>query len=224
MTAVADAAITRRWHQRLEIRRHMLDDAIEDLHAAKTPVDRAEAQARITLRHEQIADAKAVLARHRVPKLTARERAVRAAMLGWTNRDSIHYTQDPVARWEGIARSLRAGKGQFPTHADCSSFSTWCLWDALGGPDAGPDIVNGSRWTGGYTGTQTDHGHEVAINRALPGDLAFYGPTRNSINHVTIVVAPGRVISHGQESGPLALPIAYSRPGGSLKFVRRYLP
>jgi cell wall-associated NlpC family hydrolase len=223
MTPVADVAITERWRQRLAIRRHLLDDAIEDLHAAKTPSERAEAHARITLRHEQIADAKSVLARHSVPKLTARERAVRAAMVGYRNAAVIHYTQDG-RRWEGIAKSLRAGKGEFPRYADCSSFTTWCLWDALGGPDAGIDIVNGSRWTAGYTGTQMGHGHEVPINRALPGDLAFYGPTRNNINHVTIVVAPGRVISHGQESGPLSLPIDYSRPGGSLKLVRRYLP
>ena len=123
-----------------------------------------------------------------------------------------------------LAKQLRSYKGEFPRNADCSSFVTWCLWDALGGLMAGPDIVNGSNWKAGYTGTQIGHGHEVPINRAQPGDLAFYGPSRSMINHVTIVVAPGRVISHGQESGPLSLPLDYSRPGGRLKFVRRYLP
>jgi cell wall-associated NlpC family hydrolase len=225
MSPVAsDPAISARWRKRLALRRNLLEDALEDLHAAKTPAERADANARVQLRHEQIADAKAVLARHRVPKLTARERAVRAAMIGYRHRDAINYTQDAVRRWEGISKGLRAGKGQFPSNADCSSFVTWCLWDALGGPDAGADIVNGAKWTAGYTGTQCGHGHEVSINRAQPGDLAFYGPSRNNINHVTIVVAPGRVISHGQQSGPLSLPMDYSRPGGSLKFVRRYLP
>jgi cell wall-associated NlpC family hydrolase len=224
MTAVQDAAITSRWKQRLAARRRLLDDALEDLHDAKTAAERADPRARIILRRDQIADAKAVLARHRVPKLTARERAVRAAMLGHRHRDAILYSQHPVKRWEGIAKRLRAGEGEFPRFADCSSYVTWCLWDALGGPNAGRDIVNGSNWTAGYTGTQLGHGREVPINRAQIGDLAFYGPSRGNINHVTIVVAPGRVVSHGQDSGPLLVPIDYTRPGGSLKLVRRYLP
>jgi cell wall-associated NlpC family hydrolase len=221
---MSPSTVITRWDRRLRFRRHLLDDAIEDLHAATTAAQRADAHARIILRRSQIKDAEAVLARHGTPKLTARERAVRAAMLGYQHRDAIHYTQDAVLRWEGIHQGLRAYKGRFPQHADCSSYVTWCLWDALGGPQAGPDIVNAANWKAGFTGTQLGHGHEVAMNRAQPGDLAFYGPSRSSINHVTIVVAPGRVVSHGQESGPLLLPLDYSRPGGSVKLVRRYLP
>ena len=224
MTATADSAITARWRKRLAGRRRLLADAREDLTAAATPEEKAAARARIRLRKQQIEDAKAVLERHEPPKTTARERAVRAAMLGFQHRDVIHYSQHPD-RWEGIARGLRSHKGEFPRHADCSSFATWCLWDALGGPAAGPDIVNGDHWRAGFTGTQVSHGHEVPAGRAQPGDLVFYGHSRSRINHVTIVVAPGRVVSHGQESGPLLLPINYSRGNlGGVQFVRRYLP
>jgi cell wall-associated NlpC family hydrolase len=224
MTATADSAITARWRKRLAARRRLLADAREDLAAATTAEEKTAARARIRLRKEQIEDAKAVLERHKPPKTTARERAVRAAMLGFNNRNAIHYSQ-LGNRWEGIAHGLRSHKGEFPRNADCSSFATWCLWDALGGPRAGADVVNGAQWRAGFTGTQICHGHEVPASRAQPGDLVFYGPSRSRINHVTIVVAPGRVVSHGQESGPLLLPINYSRGSlGGVQFVRRYLP
>ena len=224
MTATADAVITERWRKRLATRRRLLADAREDVKAAKRAEEKAVARARVRLRKAQIEEAKAVIERHKPPKTTARERAVRAAMLGVGNRDSIHYSQ-MADRWEGIARGLRSHKGQFPRHADCSSFVTWCLWDALGGPGAGTDIVNGAQWRAGFTGTQICRGQEVPVSRAQPGDLVFYGPSRSQINHVTIVVAPGRVVSHGQESGPSLFPSNYSRGSlGGVQMVRRYLP
>jgi cell wall-associated NlpC family hydrolase len=224
MTIHIDSAISARWNRRLAARRRLLSDAREALAAARTAEQRASARARVALREQQVADARAVLERHAPVATTARERVVRAAMLGVKHRDQIHYTQGG-RRWEGIARGLRAYRGQFPRWADCSSFATWCLWDALGGLGAGPDTVNGAAWRGGYTGTQIRHGHEVPIGAAREGDLAFYGTSRGNINHVTIVVAPGRVVSHGQESGPSLLAIDYHRGSfGGLKFVRRYLP
>jgi cell wall-associated NlpC family hydrolase len=224
MTVNTDSAIAARWQKRLAARRRLLADARKDLEAAKTPEEKACARARVALRKQQIADARAVLERHTPAATTVRERVVRAAMLGVKHRDQIHYSQDG-RRWEGIAHGLRAHQGRFPRWADCSSFVTWCLWDALGGSGAGPDIVNGAAWKGGYTGTQIGRGREVPIGAAREGDLAFYGTSRSHINHVTIVVAPGRVVSHGQESGPSLVPINYDRGRyGGLKFVRRYLP
>ena len=55
-----------------------------------------------------------VMARHGRRKLTVRERAVRAAMLGYIHRAQIHYTQGP-RRWDGINRRPRAGTGATPS-------------------------------------------------------------------------------------------------------------
>ena len=213
-----DAAITARWRGRLRTRERLLEDAKEDLAEATTDEARMRAKARVRLRKEQIREAKAVLERHAKPKTTARERAVRAAMLGVGNCAQINYTQGP-SRWEGIARGLRAHRKEYPRNADCSSFVTWCIWDALGGPKAGPDIVNGSSWAAGYTGTQCDHGRVVPLSRARPGDLVFYAGSNGAINHVAMLVAPGRVVSHGSPPGPMLLDASY-RP---VKEVRSYL-
>jgi cell wall-associated NlpC family hydrolase len=142
-------------------------------------------------------------------RLRARERATQAATLALHHSAQIHYTDpdpppDPL-RWEGIDKRRNARLGQFPKNGDCSSFVTWCLWNALFlGFNLG-DIVNGAGWTGGYTGTLRSHGlpvqHEANL---LRGDLVHYGPGTGS--HVTIVV--GRqggvpmVVSHGSEDCP----------------------
>jgi cell wall-associated NlpC family hydrolase len=213
-----DASVLHRWESRLRARKRLLRDAEADLAAAKTDAERKAAQARVKLRRQQVADAKRVIERHEVAKSTVRERVVRAAMLGYKHAPQIDYSQSP-SRWQGIARKKRAHRGEFPTVADCSSFATWCIWDALGGPSAGPDIVNGSSWTAGYTGTQTSHGRQVPLSRARPGDLAFYANS-SGINHVAIVVAPGRVVSHGSPGGPYLVDIAYRE----VAQVRSYLP
>jgi cell wall-associated NlpC family hydrolase len=217
-TVKSDEAITARWTNRLRIRKRLLADAREDLEQASTPEERASAKARVRLRRDQIKYAQDVLARHVKPKTTARERAVRAAMVGVSHCAAINYTQGP-SRWEGISHELRSFRGQYPRNADCSSFVTWCLWDALGGQRAGDDIVNGARWQAGYTGTQCSHGKVVPLSRAQPGDLVFYAGSNGAINHVAMLVAPGRVVSHGSQPGPMLLDAGY-RP---VKEVRSYL-
>src|SRR5690349_7539719 len=128
-----------------------------------------------------------------------RLRVVRAAMLGYTHRANIGYTQR-AQRWDGITNRCRSHRGQYPRRADCSSYVTWCLWDALGGPNAGPDVANGTSWACGYTGTLKQHGRRITLQDDLPGDLVHYGPGTGA--HVTIVVGKNRVVSHGQTSGP----------------------
>jgi cell wall-associated NlpC family hydrolase len=217
MTAVDDTAIVKRWTRRLRIRQNLLEDAETALKRARTEADKAKARKRVQLRREQVAYAERVIARRETPKLDARERAVRAAMLGVKHRDSIAYTQGG-ARWDGIRRGCRAYKGSYPTSADCSSFVTWCLWDALGAK--GPDIVNGAGWTQGYTGTQVAHGKRVPLDKIRRGDLVFYGGSGGIPGHVAIYVGDGKVVSHGSNPGPMVLATSY-RP---VTQVRRYLP
>ncbi|HEX4345499.1 MAG TPA: hypothetical protein VHZ31_08060 [Solirubrobacteraceae bacterium] len=226
-----DATIVRRWLPRLAYRRQLLADARAELAAATTDAAKRAARAKVAVREDQVAYAQRIIERHRKPQTTVVERIVRAAMFCYKHRDQIGYTQDRpeelhaqggvARRWEGISKGLRTKNGQFPGMADCSSFVTWCYWDALGGPNAGPDIVNGEHWAAGYTGSQTQHGSPVAIADARAGDLAFYIREHGAIGHVTVVVAPGKVVSHGGTAGPLLLAIDW--PGSRLDSVRRYL-
>jgi cell wall-associated NlpC family hydrolase len=148
-----------------------------------------------------------------------RIRIVRAAMLGHKHAAKVHYTMG-ARRWDGIANRCRAHLGRFPRFADCSSYVTWCLWDALGGPNAGPDVVNGQFWKGGFTGTMKHNGRRVpgGLANALPGDLVLYGPGTGK--HVTIVVAKNKVISHGSEGGPFLVKPDYR---SDIAEVRRYI-
>ncbi len=149
-------------------------------------------------------------------RIGARDRAMRAAALGVLHNAHISYTQGQD-RWDGIRRRCRASKGQFPHSADCSSFTTWCLWDALLLYDA-PDIINGSSWTAGYTGTQLQHGKRVT-GAVMRGDLAIYG-TGAPGEHVAICIGNDLVISHGSQAGPMKLKLHYRR---DLMEVRRYI-
>jgi hypothetical protein len=147
-----------------------------------------------------------------------RIRVVRAALLGYRHKNQIHYTQAP-RRWDGISNRCRSHLGRYPLNADCSSYVTWCLWDAFGGPNAGPDVVNGQSWKAGYTGSLKQHGRRVSLENAMPGDLVHYGGGTGV--HVTIIVGKNKVVSHGQESGPHL--IAPNYPGNAgITEVRRY--
>jgi cell wall-associated NlpC family hydrolase len=210
-------SIEDRWGRRLKIREKLLARAKHALEHA-SPADKKAARALVHRREEQVAYAKRVIARQVKPKTTARERAVRAAMLGVKHRDRIIYTQDPP-RWDGISRRCRAFRNQFPKSADCSSFVTWCIWDALGGEKAGPDRVNGANWRAGYTGTQISNGRRVSMQDARPGDLVFYG-SGGQIGHVAILVDDNKVVSHGSNPGPMVLAANY-RP---IAQIRSYLP
>ena len=142
-----------------------------------------------------------------------RQQIVHAAFVGYTNRDRITYTMKGE-RMQGVRDKIHPP--QFPTTEDCSSFATWCYFVA----DA-PD-PNGRGFDGqGYTGTMIGHGTEV--KEAKPGDLIFYGHSHGDINHVTVYVGNGKVISHGQDSGPMLYPMNYSRPGGGVQQIRSYV-
>jgi cell wall-associated NlpC family hydrolase len=144
---------------------------------------------------------------------TIRQQIAAAAFCGYNNRESVHYTQGSQ-RMEGVREELHPPK--FPHFEDCSSFVTWCYF-AAGAPDP-----NGRGYDGtGFSGTLVQHGKQ-ASDPAM-GDIAFYGHSHTDINHVTVCVGNGRVVSHGQESGPMLYPLNYNRgSSGGLQFVKTY--
>lgn len=155
-------------------------------------------------------------------RVHARDRARDAALLGLRHASEIHYTQGP-RRWDGINKRLHSREGDFPRFADCSSFTTWCLWNGLFVPYHCRDTVNGAAWRAGFTGTQRAHGREVVhLHNVLRGDLAHYGGGAG--HHVAIVVGWRNgipvVVSHGSEAGPFLLPYNYR---GDFSQFRRYI-
>ena len=146
---------------------------------------------------------------------TLRRKIAAAARCGFENRASVHYTQEAGKRMSGIIEQRRPP--EFPSSADCSSFALWCYW-AAGAPDP-----NGGQYQGGWSGSLVQKGKET--DEAGMGDIAFYGPSRSDINHVTVCVGNGRCISHGQEEGPLLYHLDYDRgSSGGLQLIKTYLP
>lgn len=156
-------------------------------------------------------------------RIRCRDRVVQAANLAKAHAPEVHYTQGP-RRWDGIKNRRNAKLGRFPTHADCSSFATWCLWNGLHLLFDLPDLVNGHAWTAGFTGTMLDHGKRVQhADSALRGDCVFYGSGPPG-QHVTIVVGRENgvpmVISHGSEAGPFYVRFNYR---SDVMQIRRYI-
>jgi hypothetical protein len=131
----------------------------------------------------------------------------------------VHYTQGG-GRWEGIADRLLIARGQYPHHGDCSSTATWLLWNALAHLYGVRDVVNGTSWRAGFTGTMLTHGKPVRHEANVKvGDLAIYGRGAPG-EHVAVCLGGGVVFSHGSEAGPFKLPLHYRR---DLLEIRRYV-
>lgn len=150
-------------------------------------------------------------------RIRARDLAVDAAMLGLQRKDSLHYTQG-ARRWQGIAESLKAWRGECPEQGDCSSFATWCVWNGLDHYGV-RDTVNGLMWRAGWTGTMATHGKRV-VHRVMRADLALYGDPVGRTGHVAVCIGGGKVISFGSEAGPYLLDINYR---ADLRQIRRYI-
>lgn len=146
-------------------------------------------------------------------RIQARDLAVKAAILGRDRNASLQYTEG-AQRWDGIHRNLKAYKGECPKYADCSAFTTWCLWNGLDHFGV-RDCVNGENWLAGFTGTQREHGQLITNGYFLRADLVHY----DSPQHVAIYVGGGMVISFGGEPGPRYLPMDYRK----VVQVRRYI-
>jgi cell wall-associated NlpC family hydrolase len=153
-------------------------------------------------------------------RATVRRLGMKAANLGLQRKATLHYTQSWPARWEGVSKKLKAWKGQCPTHADCSSFVTWVLWNGLDHYGL-KDIVNGQHWKGGYTGTLLENGREVKRGWARKLlDIIIYGQPGTTGEHTAAYVGGGMVISNGSEAGPFYLRVDY-RPDRMA--TRRYI-
>lgn len=150
----------------------------------------------------------------RAQRERARDRAAQAALLGYRHRSRVHYAQDS-RRWRGITNRRNSARGEFPSYADCSGYTTWCLWNGLHLLYGKPDVVNGAHWRAGFTGTQVSHGRRIVASDLMRADLIFYAAAGTTPTHVAICVGRQRgrpvVVSHGSEAGPLFLPWNYRR-------------
>lgn len=118
---------------------------------------------------------------------------IAAGMLGYEERDVVHYTQD------GRRMTDFAPPPNVPNWTDCSGYDTWTFKSGHA-PDP-----NGFGYNGyGYTGTMLENGRQIAS--PVPGCLVFYG---HPVSHVALYIGNGRVISHGSEAGPLLLEVHY---------------
>lgn len=155
----------------------------------------------------------------RAHRLEARRIVAHGAGLMLAHPQAVHYSMGSD-RWEGIDRRLLIARGQYPKHSDCSSSSTWLLWNALAHTFGVRDVVNGTAWRAGYTGTIAQHGKLVAHDRNLQvGDLLLYGPAP-IYEHVAVYMGGGKVFSHGSEPGPYLLDMDYRRDRGpSRRFI-----
>lgn len=145
----------------------------------------------------------------RTQRIRARKRDVACSYVMLKHSAFMDYTQGP-SRWSGIEKHLRSYKGQVPHESDCSSSSTWKVWDATlrWRPK---DFVNGTAWRSGYTGTMQNHGaavkYRVIMGKAiglLPGDRIFYGDQGGGVaKHVADYVGNGLVVSHGSAGAHL---------------------
>lgn len=153
----------------------------------------------------------------------ARARAVDAARLCLNHEPDVHYSQDMTLRWTGINKHLDASKGQWPNYADCSGLVTWAIWNAVYLAYGMEDIVNGSDWKSGYTGTMLSYGTVIGkASDALPGDAVIYG-NGGTGQHTALISDRGSVpmvISHGSEAGPYHVPYNYRT---DIMSIRRYI-
>lgn len=139
--------------------------------------------------------------------------ALQAFDLAYRHKGAVHYTMGGQ-RWQGIARGLKASKGQYPSQADCSSMFTWCYWQELGD---GPDVVNGQSWDAGYTGTLLTHGERIRTPE--PGCAVLYGRGWPGV-HVAMYKGDGLCYSHGSEAGPFLINYRYR---SDILELRRYV-
>lgn len=151
------------------------------------------------------APTRAALETTRAPTPTWQQAFVRIARQDAGNPNAAYYTQGSQ-RWQGVAAiygkvvpsktipMLRSG--------DCSAgYTRWVLWGLQQQMRRVPrDVVNGTYWRAGYTGTIANVCKKVTTPQV--GDAVLYG--RAPYTHVVgvIDVAKKLCVSHGSNAGP----------------------
>lgn len=136
---------------------------------------------------------------------------VDAANFYYDNRDRIRYSQ---------VRPVKYGKVPYvPSLLDCSGGVQLLYYQAS---DLGVEDPSGYGYAGwGNTYSQIRRGREVPANKAVAGDLVFYGPWKSNPTHVAMCMGDGRVWSMGSDKDPaIHASMDYRRDRIA---VRRYL-
>jgi hypothetical protein len=152
----------------------------------------------------------------------ARELVLRGIYPLLQHPSQVHYTQGDL-RWRAISQEIRAWdshghpSGKYLHNGDCSSTDTWLLWGPLKWHfGIEEDVVNGTDWTWGWTGTMRRHGKVVQHRENWKvGDQIFYeGP-----DHVITYTGGGFGFSHGSDDGPYKVDVDYRH----IVETRRYI-
>ena len=147
------------------------------------------------------------------PSKSQRHLVVAAAMLGYHNRTSIHYTQDLKLRMHGVTQHIRP-----PQVPDLRRLLV--VRDLVLQRRGRAPTRTASSTTGAATpGRCSRSGVHTAT--AAPADLVFYGGTNAVPAHVVIAVGDGLVVSHGSEIGPSLVAQGYRNDQIG---IRSYLP
>ena len=102
---------------------------------------------------------------------------------------------------QASAAAQMPSNGQTPWTADCSAFTTWCLWNGLYVAYGKPDVVNGLHWDDGFTGTQIQHGRKTTAGGMMkrrPRLLRHQRPNPDARRD--LCRAPGRQGVRGQRT------------------------
>jgi len=141
---------------------------------------------------------------HFASESTRRKAIVYAALWGYYNKPSIHYS-------EGSQRMKDFNPPpNVPGNTDCSGFATWCY------KSADVSDPNGLGYDGtGNTTTLWNYGSATSYSALKLGDLVFY----TNPAHVGIYIGSGYICELGNEQGPNIVKVNYR---SDLKGYRSY--
>lgn len=127
-------------------------------------------------------------------------------------------TQPGYYSMSGGARDYAHALNHYPQGRiwDCSTFADGaylcCGLEAPSGPN--------TPTAGGWTGTEGEHGTQISIGAAKPGDLVLYGPFPH--HHVEVVLDPAQQTTIGHGSAPVD-PGVFDLFGDGDFIIRRYV-
>lgn len=151
------------------------------------------------------APTRAALETTRPPRRSFEQAFAQIGRLDASNPNAAYYTQG-AGRWQGV--QIIYGKVKITNtiprlrSGDCSAgYTRWVLWALQQSKARVPrDVVNGTYWRAGYTGTISTTCKKVTTPQV--GDAVLYGSAPYS--HVVGVIDPKTklCVSHGSNAGP----------------------